>query len=135
MPPGNADILRRLFDAFNRQDAAAVRELWTTDCEWRPAIIGGGVLEGAVFNGHSGLGEFMRIQGDTWESVNASPVTIREIDNRVLVEVQLRAVGRASGAPVDQITWNVFEIRDGKVASGRSHTSREDALEALDLSE
>ncbi len=42
----NVEIVRRLFDAFNRQDANSVSELWTLDAEWRPAYIGGGLLEG-----------------------------------------------------------------------------------------
>ncbi len=129
----NDEILRRLFDAFNRQDADTVRKLWTTDAEWRPAFIGGGLLEGAVFRGHTGLAEFLRVQADTWESVKASPVAIREFGDRALVEVHLRAVGRASGAPVDRITWNVFELRSGRVTSGRVYTSEAEALHALGL--
>jgi hypothetical protein len=51
------------------------------------------------------------------------------------VEVQLKAVRRASGVPVDRITWNVFKLCDGKVADGRVYITESDAPEALGLLE
>jgi ketosteroid isomerase-like protein len=135
MSQENVEVVRRLLDAFNRLDAGAVRELWITDAEWRPAFIGGGLIEGAVFRGHDGVSEFGRIQAEPWERVSADPVTIRDLGERALVQVQLRAVGRASGVPVNRITWNVFELRDGKVADGRVYTTEREALDAVGLSE
>lgn len=135
MSQQNVEVIRRLFDAFNRQDAKAAGELWTIDGEWWPAFIGGGLVEGAVFRGHDGLVAFVEMQPETWESVVAEPVEIRELGDRVLVKVHLRAVGRASGIPVDRITWNVFELRDAKVATGRVYTGKAEALEAVGMRE
>lgn len=131
----NVKIVRRLLDAFNRQDARAVAELWTDDGEWRPAFIGGGLLEGAVFRGRDGAAEFVELQTETWESVAAVPVDLLDLGDTVLVEVHLSAVGRGSGIPVERVTWNVFGLRDGKAAAGTVYTSREDALKAVGLAE
>jgi ketosteroid isomerase-like protein len=49
----NVEIVRRIFDAFNERDAEAVVTLWATAAEWRPAFIGGGLMEGAVYRGHA----------------------------------------------------------------------------------
>jgi ketosteroid isomerase-like protein len=119
MSQENVEIVRRLFVAFNRQHAGAVGELWTSDAEWAPAYIGGGLLEGAVFRGRKGVVEFVQLQSETWESVVAEPVEIRDFGEQVLAEVRLRAVGRASGTPVERVTWNVFELRNGKAATGK----------------
>src|SRR5437764_8885678 len=135
MTEENVEVVRRLFEAFNRQDASAVEELWTPDGEWRPAYIGGGQLEGAVFRGPEGVAEFVELQSETWESVLAEPVNMRDLCDTVLVEVHLSAVGRGSGVPVDQVTWNVFEVLDGRATSGTAYTSKEKALKAVGLEE
>jgi ketosteroid isomerase-like protein len=129
------DVVLRLFDAFNRADADSVRELWADDGEWRPAYVGGGLVEGAVYRGRDGIVEFIALQAETWESITATPIDVRDLGDRVLVEVRLEAVGRASGLAVDQPTWNVFELRDGQAAAGTVYTTRADALAAVGLPE
>jgi ketosteroid isomerase-like protein len=135
MSQENVEIVRRVFDAFNEQDAEAVVTFWATAAEWRPAFIGGGLMEGAVYRGHAGVREFIAMQNETWETVVADPVTIRDLGEQALVEVHLSAVGRTSGIPVDRVTWNVFAIRDGKIAAGRVFTTKAEALEAVGLRE
>ena len=127
------EVIRRVFDAFNRLDAEAVCELWTADGEWWPAYIGGGLIEGAVYRGHRGIVEFVTVQAETWESMVADPVKIEDLGDRVLVEVHLHGVGRASGVPVDRTTWNVFQLRDGKLAAGHVYTGRYEASRAAGL--
>ncbi|MEA2214932.1 MAG: SnoaL-like domain [Solirubrobacteraceae bacterium] len=135
MSQQNVNIVRQLFDAFNRLDGNAMRDLWTVDAEWRPAYIGGGLLEGASFRGHEGVPEFVELQSETWESVVVEPLEMRDLGDQVLAEVRLRAVGRASGVPVERITWNVFSLRDGKAATGVVYKGREEALRALAASD
>ena len=133
MSQTNTEILQRLFDAFNRQDAATARELWATDGEWTPTFVADGPGEGTAFRGHAGISEFLRIQADTWETVKASPVAIREIGDRALVEVHLRAVGRGEWRSGRSHHWDVFEMRSGRVTRGRVYTSEAEALHALGL--
>jgi len=135
MSQANVEVVRQLFEAFNRQDASAVAELWTPDGDWRPAFIGGGQLEGAVFRGPEGMAEFVEVQSETWESVHAEPAKMRDLGDTVLVEVHLSAVGRGSGVPVDVVNWNVFEVLAGRLTSGTAYTSKKKALEAVGLEE
>ncbi|MFL5782238.1 MAG: nuclear transport factor 2 family protein [Thermoleophilaceae bacterium] len=128
---GGANVVRRVFAAFNRGDSSEARELWTEDAEWRPAYFGGGLVEGAVYRGQDEIADFIAVQADTWESLSATPLAFREAGGRVLVEVQIEAVGRTSGLPVERMTWNVFELRDGRIASGRVYTTEADALDAF----
>lgn len=105
MSSENTDLVRRLLEAFNDLDVDTMPELWTPDGEWRPAFTGGGLVEGTVYRGHAGITEYLETQGETWESiVVALRETIADLGDRVLVEVQVNAIGRASGVPVEQIT-------------------------------
>ena len=135
MSQETVEVVRRLLEAFNRRDASAAAHLWTADGEWRPAYIGGGLLEGAVFRGPKGAVEFVELQSETWESVVAEPVDVRDLGDTVLVEVHLSAVGRGSRVPVERVTWNVFEVIDGRAASGTVYTSKDQALKAVGLEE
>jgi ketosteroid isomerase-like protein len=133
MSQENVELVRRLYQAFS--EGTTDLDLWHTDAELRPALIGGGLLEGAVYRGHEGVSEFVAMQTETWESVIAEPVEIRDLGRYVLVETRLQAVGRASGIELSDVTWNTFEIHDGKVANWRVFTEKQQALEAVGLSE
>src|ERR1700730_4246792 len=133
MSEPNVEIVHRLYEAFNERDVDAVTELWAADAELRPAFIGGGLIEGATYQGHAGIREFIAMQDETWATVKANPVTIRDLGNAALIEVNLEAVGRARGIPVDVMTWNVCAIRDGKVTGLVVYTTKEEALEAAGL--
>ena len=129
----NAEIARRAFEAFNERDTDALHEVFTTDVEFRPAFLGGGLVEDAVFRGHAGMTDFLEMQAETWERAVAEPVAIQDLGDHALVEVRLDAVGRASGVPVDRTSWNVLAFRDGKIAAVRVYTTKEEALEAVGL--
>ena len=79
MSQENVEIVRRVFDAFDRRDTGPVADLWTTDAEFRPAYIGGGLLERAVFRRPKGLAEFIELQSETWDSIVAEPVEISDV--------------------------------------------------------
>ncbi len=135
MSSEKVEVVRRILAAFNAGDADAMRTLWTADGEWRPAFTGGGLVEDAVYRGHEALSDYVAIQGEAWERVVADPVTLRELGDRVLVRVDLDAIGRASGIPLHQVTWAVFEMRGGRAAVGRVYTTEQEALEAVGLTE
>jgi ketosteroid isomerase-like protein len=136
MSQENAELVRRLYQSFNEGTAdELVPDHWHEDAELRPAILGGGLLEGAVYRGHEGVLEFLAIQAETWERVTNEPLDIRDLGTYLLAETRLQAVGRASGIELSQVTWDRWEIRNGKVASLRVFTEQAEALEAVGLSE
>jgi ketosteroid isomerase-like protein len=136
MSQENVELVRRLYQAFNEGTGYdLIPDLWHTDAQLHPALIGGGVLEGTVYRGHEGIREFLAIQAETWESLNVEPVDIRDMGAHLLVETRLHAVGRASGVDLTDVTWNVWEIREGKVATGRVFLSEREARKAVGLAE
>jgi ketosteroid isomerase-like protein len=112
--------------------AAAARSHLLLAAASTNSILGGGVLEGAVYREHSGAREFLRVQRDAWASVAATPIETRTRGDLVLVEVQLDAVGRTSGVSVERTTWNVFEVRDGEIKAGRVYMTKDEAIAAFD---
>jgi ketosteroid isomerase-like protein len=133
MSQENVEIVRRIYRGFG--DGTMDVQLWHSDAELRPAVFGGGMLEGATYRGHEGVAEFLAMQADTWESVIAEPMKIRDLGTYLLVETRIQAVGRASGIHLSDVTWNVFEIRKGKVVRLLAFTEQQKALEAVGLSE
>jgi hypothetical protein len=71
---------------------------------------------------------------EAWESYVYRTVEYRDIGDWVLQTVDVRARGRGD-IPVEMRTFQVWQVRDGKVAVYRAFLSEQDALEAVGLSE
>jgi ketosteroid isomerase-like protein len=127
---GGLTVVRRLLDSFNALESEAAVALCTSDFEWRPAMLGGGLIEGAIYRGAEGIKRFFEVQKETWETISVHPVKSRMFAEVALVEVRLEGVGRASGVRVERTTWNVFRVEGDRVASGRVFLTEEEALEA-----
>ncbi len=123
-------VIRRLIDAFNALDSDAAVALCTAEFEWRPAMLGGGLIEGAVYHGADGIEKFFEVQKQTWEAISVETLSGRMIGDLALLEVRLEGVGRASHLKVGRDTWNVFRLTDGKVASGQVFLNEDEALAA-----
>jgi ketosteroid isomerase-like protein len=133
MSQENVELIRRLYQGFSEREMRL--DLWHPDAELRPALLGGGLVEGAVYRGHEGVSEFVAMQAETWESMTAEPLEIRDLGTVLLVETRLRGIGRASGIELTDVTWNVFQVQGGKVAKWRVFTEKHQALDAVGLSE
>ena len=132
MSQENVEIVRRVFDAFNRRDIAAFLELLDPDVEWVPVLA---VLEGSVYRGHADIRRWIKDLDTDWEFFEVYHEELRDLGDRVLVSGHWRARGRASGIEVENPGTYLYEIKGGKVASMRTFTDRVEALEAVGLSE
>ncbi len=83
------------------QSAGRLGRSGTLDAGWGLATLRSSAvaqLEGAVFRGPEGMAEFVAVQSETWESVHAEPVKMRDLGDAVLVEVYLSAVGEGAAS-------------------------------------
>ena len=64
MSQENVEIVRRVFEAFNRRDIAAFLELLDPDVEWVPILA---VLEGRVYRGHEEIRRWIKDLATDWE--------------------------------------------------------------------
>jgi ketosteroid isomerase-like protein len=134
----NVEIVRRLFDAVARRDAATVLSLYDPNVEWDGTRHRWGeVMPGeAHWHGHDGLRKFFRAYYETWEDLQNKIEETIDAGDHVVAVVNSRARGRASGVEVE---WaghaSVWTILDGKIVRVLWFPTREEALEAVGLQE
>jgi ketosteroid isomerase-like protein len=132
MSQENVELVRRVFDAFNRRDIAAFIELLDPNVEWVPVLA---VLEGSVYRGHGDIRRWLKDLDTDWEFFEVYYEELRDLGDRVLVSGHWRARGRASGVDVENPGTYLYEIKGGKVVSMRTFTDRAEALEAAGIQE
>jgi ketosteroid isomerase-like protein len=139
MSQANLEIVRRTLDAF---DAGVERgdfgTAWDTgavaeDCEWVPASE---MAEQRSYRGREGFAEFMRGWTEDFEDYSIHRERLIEAgDDRVVGLFTQSAIGKGSGAPVEQRHAVVYDLADGQLVRLRLYLDRDEALEAAGLPE
>jgi len=131
MSQANVEVVRQWSEAFNRGDVVGILELADPDIEWwnREDDPGAPVSRGhdGVRQGLSELGELAELRVEPKEFIDAGEY--------VVVPVRLIGHGRASGAAFEDHEVHVFKLRGGKVTEGREYREKNEALEAVGLTE
>jgi ketosteroid isomerase-like protein len=133
MSQENVQVVRRMLDAFNRDDVEAVVAAFDASCEINePLEMPDSPATG--FHGHDGIRQWM---GNLREVAKArfEPRSFTPNGDLLLCELASRGLGQGSGVPIDWTTFAVMRMRDGKIERVRVFLDRERALEAVGLSE
>jgi ketosteroid isomerase-like protein len=127
-------VIEAAYDAFSRDGLDGFLDHWSDDLDHR-SIVGAPDDRGPI-QGKAAMRAYVQDWIDTFDGFRIEPVEVIEADGDVVVAV-LRYGGRAklSGIETDEIFGVVFTIRHGKVARGREYRTRDQALEAVRLSE
>ena len=133
MSEENVELVRSMLDAFNRDDVDTVVAAFDEGCEIKePLEMPDSPPTG--YRGHDGIREWMAnlraVAGAGFEPRRFTPS-----GDVLLCELASRGVGHASGAPIEWMTFAVFEMRGGKIARVRVFLSREEAVAAAGLRE
>jgi len=122
--------IRAAYAAFNER-AEVEGRLFHPDVEWHndPEWPGGGVHRGA-----EAIRRDLARQREAWGEARYEPIEIIRLDDKVLVLVDVRVTGKASGAPVSVEGAHIFTLRDGQVTEVQAFTDRGRALKAAGLS-
>jgi ketosteroid isomerase-like protein len=134
MSQANVEVVRRLYDAVARRDAATVLSLYDPDVELdnsRFHAVGFGGP--GVYRGHEGLRRFFREWHDAWEEVEYDYDELIDAGDRVISVDIGRGRGRASGIEVEASQCGVWTIREGKVVRVEWFPSRAEALKAAGI--
>jgi ketosteroid isomerase-like protein len=121
------EFARESVRAFNERDADWVIANSTSDLQWHPAIAGG--VERQAFRGHGGVHEMFDQMDEVWEEFILEPNEIRDLGDGYLLLMQVRLKGK-TGVELEHSMDAVIELRDGKMAKGRSYLNRDEALAA-----
>ena|SRR3989442_275754 len=134
MSQGNVEIIRHAFEAFNEGDFSVFLSLYDEDIVLRisPPSIESGSFYGAKAVEH----HYRRFFAPFGETYRVEIEELIEAGDSVLVLHRARARGRRSGAEVESMTTAaIFTIRGGKIIRIDQPADREEALEAVGLSE
>lgn len=127
-------VVHRAFEAFDRGDRATLARLLAPDVEWHS--LAGPLVGVATIRGREAMLKFLEDVPEDIEGWHVNPEEFTDLGNhRVLVIGLFQGRGRSSGVEVNMRVASIYEIRDGMVASVRDYGSRDEALEAAELSE
>jgi len=114
----NADVVRRGYAAFNAADIDTLTRIMDDNISWhtpgRTSIGGSRKGQNAVF------GQFGRYGGETAGTFRANLIDVYESEDGGVVGLH-RNTGERNGKKLDVLCCIVFEVRDGRVLSGREH--------------
>jgi ketosteroid isomerase-like protein len=135
----NVEIVRRLFEAADKGDAATVFSLYDPEVEFDstrsplPRIVGGAV---SVYRGHAGLRRFFQERSEHMDGIEDTCEELIDAGEEVVSVVTTRGRGRASGAEVTGPSYAaVWTIREGRILRVVWLPSREEALEFVGVSD
>ena len=131
MSQENVEIVRAWIDAYNREDWDAFFKDMAPgfEMDFSRAI--------GPYRGVFGLDQFRRFVGEfreTWESARLEPHEFIEAGDLVVVPWAMHGRGRDGIELVARFTF-VFTIRNGAIERLSMYQEKEDALEAVGLSE
>jgi ketosteroid isomerase-like protein len=125
---GSIELVKRLFDAFERRDVEAALALCNPDARFLP-VTAEVARGGRPYEGHEGIREYFDDIERIWQDVETLPLQYEAVVDAVVVigEVRLRA---AAGELREPAIWS-WKLRDGLVVDGRVHSDVEMARRAL----
>jgi ketosteroid isomerase-like protein len=133
MSQENVELVRQGFAAYDRDGLDGLAEFWHPDINWRAAE--GALDDVGLMEGPDAIRDYYRQWEETFEAVRMETEELIDAGDQVVAVV--RGIGRMkdSDAEIDMRYAIVFTIRDGKIAAGAEYFTREQALEAVGLSE
>ena len=123
--PENAEIVRRIFDAFARKEGLALRGLFAEDAVW--SVPGRGTMAG-VYEGREAIFRFLaRLPKETDGTYGSRLVDILASDDRAAA--LYRASGSRHGRTLELDQVLLFRIEDGLVRQVLALPSDPEAFE------
>jgi ketosteroid isomerase-like protein len=134
MSQENVELVRRVYELWNRGDLDAAVEMLDQHVVWNAyAHLPDSRPRHGVHEVQQWASEFAQ----AWGEIQAHIERLEEVgDDLVLALVRMTGRGRGSGAAVESgVDGHVWTVRDRKVAAVRMYQGTEDAFEAVGLRE
>ena len=137
MSQENVEVVRRVYDAVGRRDAATILELYDPEVEFRFArgTVADRIGSQHVYSGHAGLREFDSELREAFTNFETNYEELIDAGERVVSVSRYSGQGRESGVEVrGPIQFGVWTIQNGKVMRAEWFANRELAFDAAGLS-
>ena len=129
MASENVEIVRRGFDAFNRDGVEGILPFVHPQFEaTTPPNL---ASEPDTYRGHDGVRRWFDSFDEVMDAIRWDPKAFHEEQDRVLVEFTLRARGKRTGLDFGQEAVMVWELRDAKAVRLELYPTLEEARAAL----
>jgi ketosteroid isomerase-like protein len=128
----NVEILFRMYEAFNRGEAARARELLHPDAELHQPP------EAPDTDSYYGRDEWERgfaLWLSEWEDARFEPLEATAADGCVIMRVRVSGRGRTSGVETANEWLHAWTLREGKPHRCFVRSTRMEALKAVGLAE
>ena len=95
------------------------------------------IMDGREYRGHADVRRWLfEDWASAWSAYSAEPEEFIDVDDeRVIGVSRVKATGRSSGAELDRQDAIVYVVRDGQIVRVDYYNSKQQALEAVGLSE
>jgi ketosteroid isomerase-like protein len=114
----NTEIVRRGYRAFNEADIETINRLWADNVTWTTP--GESTVAGTARGKDAVLAQYGRYGGETNGTFKADLKAVFESDDGRVIGLHHNSATRA-GRQLDTDCCIVFEIKNGKIASGTEH--------------
>jgi len=135
----NVEVVRQIYEAVARRDRRAILALYDAGVElsFFPGTLADHIVGGpAAWRGHDGLRTFDRELRAAFENFETNYEELIDAGEHVVSVSRYRGRARRSGVNIDgPLQFLVWSIRAGKVTEVSWYPSRDEALEAVGLSE
>jgi ketosteroid isomerase-like protein len=133
MSADNAQIVRWTFEAICDEDIDRLLGYYDERIEFLPLT--GTLVESGGYVGHGGVRDYFEECAEVWELMQPHADDLRTVGDKVVVLGGCAVRGRGSGAGSDNPMAWVITLRDGRVTRHRGFATREEALDAVGLTE
>ena len=127
----NVEFVRRAYAVFDK-DLDRLLALLDPAVEW---VSPSDAIEPGVRHGHQGVKGAFAATAMAWDEPTHTAEDFLDADDRVLVTVTFRGHGRGSGMQAERREFHVWTLLDGAVVRFQWFYQRDEALEAVGLSE
>ena len=135
MSEAHVELVRAVWEAWERGDTDAVLSFIDPDVEWLTAIDRRLGRAGSVYHGHEGMLELWNLWRTEFDDFSIQADEIRDLgDERILTLAHWQFRGRASGIMVESQLSLLMTIRNGKIVRSEDYLSHKEALEDVGLS-
>jgi ketosteroid isomerase-like protein len=123
------DVVRAMYDAFNRGDPDAILEL----ADPAVSVEDHGVIDGATYEGREGVLRFLAFQAEAFSAQSVELEELIETGDEIVAVIRLRGEGPLSRIPLEGRFTHVWQIAGGMVRRLRVYATKQEALEAAGL--
>jgi ketosteroid isomerase-like protein len=133
MSQENVEIVRRGTDAYNRGDLDGILENWASDAvlDWSNSR----GFDAGVFRGHDEIRAHWQRLRAAFDEVRVELVDPIEVEDGLLIVENVGYLRGRDGIEVQTRSAWLITIRDGETTSFTLYQTKQDALEAVGLSE